>query len=193
MTFKWCSVEAAESCILLCVHSLVGMGSCLHNQLTINCIHGNFATVICHYHGKCQMKQSLEATNKLIKNVPCHLQKSQYFWNYLIQSKLKYTRRIIHISRLFWYQICRNWIKTKRVLITRTKVGTFWQIAKSAIQLYTIVLTQHEICTVEWLILQSLKMYLLCSGNQNSLIFYLIFTNLVSKLAGDVSDPPDVF
>ena len=62
-----------------------------------------------------------------------------------------------HISSLFWYQICKNQIKNKRVLITRTKSGTFGKIAKSAIQLNTIV---YEICTEEWLILQSLKLYM---------------------------------
>ena len=32
-------------------------------------------------------------------------------------------------------------------MIKRTKSGTFWEIAKSAIQLYTTVFAEHEICT----------------------------------------------
>ncbi len=50
--------------------------------------------------------------------------------------------------------------KNKRVLIKRTKSGTFCKIAKSAIVLYKFHVQLRQLCTIEWQILQSFKTYL---------------------------------
>ncbi len=72
----------------------------------------------------------------------------------------------IHLNsseKILWH-LEKDKIFLKLLNIMQIKVRqeeeTHLKIAKSAIQLYTIVLAQREICTAEWLILQSLKTYL---------------------------------
>ena len=105
--------------------------------------------------------------NKLVQNSSLPLVKVTIF-----QKQLRIVQINVHQEEpthlpLILIQICKNRIKNK-VLIMGTKSGMFWKTAKSPIQLYKIVLTEHEICTVQWLILQSPKTFWLCSFNQNS-------------------------
>ena len=68
-----------------------------------------------------------------------------------------------------------------------TKSGTICEMAKSPILLYKFHVKIRQLCTIKWQILQSFKTYLTLFVQLELSYFYLICTNLVSKLAEDVS------
>ena len=81
---------------------------------------------------------------------------------YLIQCKLNYIRRSRHISRLFWYQVCKNRIKLREFWLRDQRQKRFERLENRPFNCTQLSYLNIK-CTLEWLILQSFKMSRLCS------------------------------